>query len=124
MAGFEQSLGLGLQQALSPQMQQSLALLQAPVLELRNLVEQELQVNPVLEEEIPEREPENEKTEDWDEELQEVSRLDEEWRDYMSQTGAYDGRSGEAQERRDYLLNSIRTPKSLQQPLLDHRALC
>ena len=43
MAGFEQSLGLSLQQTLSPQMQQSLHVLQAPVLELRNLVEQELQ---------------------------------------------------------------------------------
>ncbi len=35
---------------LSPQMQQSLALLQAPTLELKDLVEQELQQNPVLEE--------------------------------------------------------------------------
>ncbi len=123
MAGFEQSLGLGLQQTLSPQMQQSLQLLQAPVLELRTLVEQELQVNPVLEEEVPERELDDEKTEEWDEEFQEVSRLDEEWRDYMAQSGAYDGRSAEAQERRDYLLNSIRTPKSLQQHLLDQLAI-
>jgi RNA polymerase sigma-54 factor len=36
---------------LAPQMQQSLALLQAPILELKALVEQELQQNPVLEEE-------------------------------------------------------------------------
>ena len=35
---------------LSPQLQQSLALLQAPTLELKALVEQELQQNPVLEE--------------------------------------------------------------------------
>src|ERR1700726_4554591 len=35
---------------LSPQMQQPLALLQAPTLELKALVEQELQQNPVLEE--------------------------------------------------------------------------
>ncbi len=35
---------------LSPQMQQSLALLQAPTLELKQLVEQELQQNPLLEE--------------------------------------------------------------------------
>lgn len=37
-------------QVLAPQLQQSLALLQAPMLELRAMVEQELQVNPVLEE--------------------------------------------------------------------------
>ena len=38
------------QLVLSPQLQQSLALLQAPVLELKALVEQELEQNPVLEE--------------------------------------------------------------------------
>src|SRR5215467_12239284 len=52
---------------LAPQLQQSLALLQAPTLELKALVEQELQQNPVLEEapaadmelqEKEEREPE------------------------------------------------------------------
>src|SRR5262245_29070797 len=48
--------GLNLSQRLSqslvlaPQLQQSLALLQAPTLELKTLVEQELQQNPVLEE--------------------------------------------------------------------------
>ena len=42
---------------LSPQLQQSLALLQAPALELKALVEQELQQNPVLEE-VPEQEAE------------------------------------------------------------------
>jgi len=38
------------QMVLSPQLQQSLALLQAPVLELKAMVEQELQMNPLLEE--------------------------------------------------------------------------
>jgi len=38
---------------LAPQLQQSLALLQAPTLELKALVEQELQQNPVLEEAAP-----------------------------------------------------------------------
>src|SRR5438477_2795368 len=41
---------LSLQQVLAPQLQQSLALLQAPTLELKALVEQELEQNPVLEE--------------------------------------------------------------------------
>jgi RNA polymerase sigma-54 factor len=39
-----------LSQVLAPQLQQSLALLQAPTLELKALVEQEMQQNPVLEE--------------------------------------------------------------------------
>ncbi len=53
---------------LSPQMQQSLALLQAPTLELKALVEQELQQNPVLEEApTPEAEQsEKDKSEDGD----------------------------------------------------------
>ena len=41
---------MALTQVLAPQLQQSLALLQAPTLELKALVEQELQQNPVLEE--------------------------------------------------------------------------
>jgi RNA polymerase sigma-54 factor len=123
MAGFEQSLGLSLQQTLSPQMQQSLQVLQAPVLELRNLVEQELQVNPVLEEEPPEREQETDGGDEWDDELREISRLDDEWRDYMSQSGAYEGRSAEAQERREFLFSSLHTPKSLQQHLVDQLTL-
>jgi RNA polymerase sigma-54 factor len=48
---------MSLQQVLAPQLQQSLALLQAPTLELKALVEQELQQNPVLEE-IPAEEVE------------------------------------------------------------------
>ncbi len=59
-------MGLGLQLSqrltqslvLAPQLQQSLALLQAPSLELKALVEQELQQNPVLEE-VPEQEAES-----------------------------------------------------------------
>ena len=41
---------MSLAQVLAPQLQQSLALLQAPTLELKALVEQELQQNPMLEE--------------------------------------------------------------------------
>jgi RNA polymerase sigma-54 factor len=41
---------MSLQQVLAPQLQQSLVLLQAPMLELKALVEQELEQNPVLEE--------------------------------------------------------------------------
>ncbi len=48
--GLQLSQRMALQQVLAPQLQQSLALLQAPVLELQALVEQELAQNPVLEE--------------------------------------------------------------------------
>ena len=49
------SLQTGLRQTttISPQVQQSLQLLQTPALELQNLLQSELQTNPVLEEEPP-----------------------------------------------------------------------
>ncbi|OYT68915.1 MAG: RNA polymerase sigma-54 factor, partial [Chloracidobacterium sp. CP2_5A] len=51
--GLYLSQKMALTQVLAPQLQQSLALLQAPTLELKALVEQELQQNPVLEEVSP-----------------------------------------------------------------------
>lgn len=51
--GLQLSQRMALQQVLAPQLQQSLALLQAPVLELQAIVEQELAQNPVLEEVPP-----------------------------------------------------------------------
>lgn len=54
---------MSLQQVLAPQLQQSLALLQAPTLELKALVEQELQQNPVLEEMAAEEVEQKEKPE-------------------------------------------------------------
>src|SRR3974390_2955148 len=50
MASLQLSQRLTQSLVLAPQLQQSLALLQAPTLELKALVEQELQQNPVLEE--------------------------------------------------------------------------
>ena len=58
---------MSLQQVLAPQLQQSLALLQAPTLELKALVEQELEQNPVLEElpiEEMEQRDKNERTDE------------------------------------------------------------
>lgn len=50
MHGLNLSQTTSLHQILSPQMQQSLVILQAPVLELRQLINQELAKNPLLEE--------------------------------------------------------------------------
>ena len=48
--GFQMSQKMSLNQVLAPQLQQSLNLLQAPMLELKAMIDQELQANPVLEE--------------------------------------------------------------------------
>lgn len=58
--GLHLSQRMSQQQILAPQLQQSLAFLQAPTLELRALVAQELEQNPTLEE-VPEMEIEDEK---------------------------------------------------------------
>src|SRR5687767_1060343 len=58
---------MSLAQVLAPQLQQSLALLQAPTLELKALVEQELEQNPVLEEIAIEEMEQKERTSEKDE---------------------------------------------------------
>ncbi len=117
--GMQQSQNLSLQQSLAPQLQQSLAILQAPVLELRSLVQQELEANPILEEEIPQGDAEGaSEADEFDKEFEELSKLDDEWRDYMAQSGSYNSRSEEDEERRQHFFESLVSPETLQQHLL------
>jgi RNA polymerase sigma-54 factor len=122
--GMQQSQNLSLQQVLAPQLQQSLLILQAPLLELRNLVQQEMETNPVLEE-LPdppkseeENEPEAAADENFKEEFDKLAKLDEEWRDYMAQSGSYTARSQEAEDKRQFFFDSIPTQETLQQHLM------
>jgi len=121
MAGLSQTQSLSQQQVLAPQLQQSLQILQAPMLELRNLIQQELCTNPTLEEDITEPTIEDKKQEhdEFQEEFDRLAKLDEEWRDYMSQTQSYSGRSAEEEERRQFFFDSIVGQETLQQHLLD-----
>jgi RNA polymerase sigma-54 factor len=120
--GMQQIQGMGLQQVLAPQLQQSLQILQAPTLELRNIVQQELQTNPVLEEEANGQETEDRSASDeadFQEEFDRLAKLDEEWRDYMAQNVSYSGRSQEDEERRQFFLDSLANQETLQQHLLE-----
>jgi RNA polymerase sigma-54 factor len=122
--GMHQSQNLSLHQVLAPQLQQSLLILQAPLLELRNLVQQEMETNPVLEE-LP-NEPDSDERSDADtaadekfkEEFDKLAKLDEEWRDYMAQSTSYSGRSQEAEDKRQFFFDSITTQETLQQHLM------
>jgi RNA polymerase sigma-54 factor len=123
--GMQQTQSLALQQVLSPQLQQSLLILQTPLLELRNLVQQEMETNPVLEE-LPEEPRTDEPSEaepsaddNFNDEFQKLASLNEEWRDYMAQSASSDGarRSKEAEERRQFLFDSIPVQETLQQNL-------
>ena len=121
---MHQSQNLSLQQVLAPQLQQSLLILQAPLLELRNLVQQEMETNPVLEElstEINSEERDDAKTtedEEFKEEFDQLAKLDDEWRDYMAQSSVYSGRSQEDEEKRQFFFDSIVTQETLQQHLM------
>jgi RNA polymerase sigma-54 factor len=126
--GMQQRQSLALQQVLSPQLQQSLLILQTPLLELRNLVQQEMETNPVLEE-LPDdpgaddrAEVEASADENFKNEFEKLASLDEEWRDYMAQSASssLDGRRGskEADEKRQFLFDSIPVQETLQQNLI------
>ena len=141
--GMHLSQRMALQQVLAPQLQHSLALLQAPVMELRALVEQEMAQNPVIEETEPEdpearesaedpitgdpdrsedsptAEQPSEPTDDFKEEFDRLARLDEEWRDSFAQTNQSLRSREDQDERRQFMLDSLVAQTSLQEHLLD-----
>lgn len=149
------SQGLALQQVLSPQMQQSLALLQAPVMELRALVEQELSQNPVLEEapsvdrtisesaaaaeadgaarQLDPNEPpadvlfdpatevgsESQGVDDFQAKLEQLTQLDQEWRDHFTQSQTVLRQPEVEDEKRQFLFDSLTQPTSLRVDLME-----
>jgi len=146
---------MSLSQVLAPQLQQSLALLQAPTLELKALVEQELQQNPILEEvpaaEVEQSErvktdgnsdsdsyaadlaeppadvkfdpatetPSNAPVDDFQAEFEKLVQFDQEWRDHFAQTNLPMRQSQEAEEKRQFMFDSLVAGTSLQESLLE-----
>ncbi len=111
--------------SIGPQMQQSLQILQAPTLELRQIIQQEIEINPVLELDAPEVSLDDAVPDDPDEaprerdELDILSQMDEEWREYWAQSRLQNSaRTSEDQERWQFLMDSIVTPTTLQEHLL------
>src|SRR5207237_9482544 len=124
--GMHPSPNLSLPQVPAPPLQQSLLILQAPLLELRNLVQQEMETNPVLEELATEpnadgtEEPATPAAadEEFKAEFEQLAKLDDEWRDYMAQSGSYSARSQDEEEKRQFFFDSIATQETLQQHLM------
>lgn len=118
-----QNQRLAQSQVLSPQMQQSLNVLQAPTLELRHMVYQEMAQNPMLESESSEMSLEEagleqaERDDDFDSEFSRLSQMDDEWREYMSQSRTRGPRTAEDEERRQFLFDSLTAPETLAQHL-------
>ncbi len=121
MAGLSQTQSLSQQQVLAPQLQQSLQILQVPMLELRNLIQQEIETNPTIEIESTEPTIEDKQREqdEFKEEFDRLSKLDDEWRDYMAQSSSYSARSAEDEERRQFFFDSLVKEETLQQHLLE-----
>ena len=124
MAGLSQHQSLSQSQVLAPQLQQSLQILQVPMLELRTLIQVELDGNPTLE--MEDNDPNESKVEDkqrdaeeFDVEFDRLSKLDDEWRDYMAQSTNYVRRSTEDDERRQFFFDSLTKNETLQEHLLD-----
>lgn len=112
-------------QTLAPQLRQSLELLQAPMLELRALIQKELQQNPVLEEKGSESIALDQQTDGDDhpdakelnfkEEFEILMRLDKETHDYFLRE--YDSYDADSEKKRNYALEVRAPEESLQEHL-------
>ena len=151
--GLQLSQRMQLSQMLAPQLQQSLALLQAPTLELKAMVQAELDQNAMLEEvpvnelEILEKESRGEMAEapaadlseppadmnfdpatekpstapvdDFQAEFDKLLQLDQEWRDHVSQTNLPIRQNQDAEEKRQFMFDSLVAGTSMQETLME-----
>ncbi|MGC4072743.1 MAG: RNA polymerase factor sigma-54 [Nibricoccus sp.] len=132
---------------LAPQLRHSLKILQVAALDLRSVIQEELQNNPTLEE-LPmegvsldkEREADAAETRDSSEtgtsdetdrreemdfskEFEILNKLDEDWRDYMSQAGGSQNYTSEDAEKRQHFFDSLVSETSLQEHLMSQADL-
>lgn len=124
---------------LAPQLRQSLKILQAPTLELRNAILEELQANPTLEElpmdgvSIEERtreesddsssdsnteNSENQEMEISEEDYSILNKLDEDFREYFAQENSSGSYSSEDAQKRQHFFDSLVSETSLQEHLM------
>lgn len=125
-------------QVLAPQLRQSLKILQVAALDLRAVIQEELEQNPTLEELAPENaeaeanlsEPEvfdnesfdadDERPEalDFSKEFEVLSKLGDDWRDHLAQIGGITPPTSEETEKRQHLFDSLVNETSLQEHLI------
>jgi len=147
--GFSQDLRQRQSQSLvlAPQLRQSLKILQVAALDLRSVIQEELQANPTLEElpmegvsldkeiDAPEEASadanspadsdttENREEVDFSKEFEILNKLDEDWRDHMASAGGAQPFTTEDAERRQHFFDSLVTETSLQEHLLQQAEL-
>ena len=135
--GFQQVQKQTQSLILAPQLRHSLKILQAPALELRNSILEELQSNPILEE-MPmdgtsleangssnETESSRDDTGSNDEEMdfggdyEMLHKLNEDWKEYFAQESSNNVYSSEDAQKRQHMFDSLVAETSLQQHLMD-----
>jgi RNA polymerase sigma-54 factor len=105
-------------QTLAPQMRKSLEILQAGTLELTQLVQQALEMNPVLEDLTESISLDDDSTESEDaDSLKYLNETDDDWRDRTILEGKSSPWTNEDEERRQRVYDSIVAPETLQQHL-------
>ena len=121
-------------QVLAPQLRQSLKILQAPTLDLRNEILGELETNPALEE-LPMEGASLETTLGTDEEatapddasgdldFETLQRLDRDWREQLAREGSNQVYTSEDSKKRQHFLNSLVSGISLQERLMGQAKL-
>lgn len=116
MPGHSLSQNLSQSQTLAPQMRQSLEILQANTLELQQLLQQSLEINPVLENELNSL-----SLDELDSDKPDPDELgdspDDDLRELAIMESRANSSSPDDAERREHLYNSIVAPETLQQHL-------
>lgn len=116
---------------LAPQLRQSLTILQASKIELRNLILEEIQTNPTLEE-LPleeisvenalnkdSKEEEQDEEVKFEEDYRALEKLENDLKEYYFEDKAYEGNPKEIENKIAFKLNSIIEEKNLQDHLLE-----
>lgn len=123
MAGIDLQHNLSQSQVLSPQMRQSLEVLQANSLELGQILQQALAVNPVLEIDHGDEQFEEIQVADAEHDMETLTELDDDFRELQITERRTSSSSNEDEAKREHLYNSIVAPETLQQHLLSQLAL-
>ncbi len=131
---------------LAPQLRHSLKILQVAALDLRSVIQEELQSNPTLEElpmdgesidktdapspdegngtEPPPADQGEQREEmDFSKEFEILGKLDQDWRDHMSNAGGTQSYTAEDAEKRQHFFDSLAMETSLQEHLMQQVAL-
>lgn len=135
--GFQQLQKQTQSLVLAPQLRQSLKILQAPTMELRNEILGELQSNPALEE-LPmdgtslestldsgneDNTPDQSEEMDFEKDFEILNKLDEDWREHFAQESSTNVYTSQDAERRQHFFDSLVSGTSLQEHLIQQADL-